>query len=476
MAAGRSSLRRAVLLVVVLSMALLMFRKSTVRYSVRPGPAPSIDDQRRFWYAFHAILKATVPGCKSPIKLDEHPTSLEFHPDNIGNITLPENLMLSKGDRRKLKLAHARFLRLLAPPDGPVLPFQKRTRGIVSTASKAMLPTLVTSIYMLRVTGSKLPVEIFLADRGEHDAFTCGILLRSLNTRCIILDEILSFSPLKEGLMRYQFKIFSLLFSSFEEAFFLDADAFPIHDPARLFTSKPFIATGMVTWPDFWQVTYHPWFFEITAQQLPNTFPIPSTESGQLLISKRTHSKLLLLSAYYNFHGPSYYYPLLSQGHPGEGNKETYVASAMVLNLPFYAVSTRPEVFGYINKNGEWEGGVIIQADPTWEVISRPDRMYGWKGKPAAPSNAFFTFHANLPKLDPIQVFGEGGLAWAADGSPQRMWGTARDSILRVGADIEKRLWNALERTSCQLEWNFAPWDGRPRLCEKIRRFIRGMA
>lgn len=461
---------------VVLSLILLTFRKSTIRYSVRPGPAPSIDDQRRFWYAFHAILKATEPGCKVPIKLEERPQPLEFQPDNIGNTTLPENLKLEEGDKRKLKLAHARFLRLLAPPDGPVLPFQRRTRGIVSTASKLMLPTLVTSIYMLRVTGSKLPVEIFLADRREHDAFTCGILLRSLNTRCIILDEILSFSPLQEGLMKYQFKIFSLLFSSFEEAFFLDADAFPIHDPARLFTSKPFISTGMVTWPDFWQVTYHSWFFEITAQRVPNSFPIPSTESGQLLISKQTHSKLLLLSTYYNFYGPSYYYPLLSQGHPGEGDKETYVAPAMILGLPFYAVSTRPEVFGYINKKNEREGGVIVQADPAWEVLSRPDRNYGWRGKPATPSNAFLTFHANLPKLDPIRVFGEGGLAWAADRSPQRMWGTARDSIRRVGVDVEKRLWNALEWTSCQMEWNFAPWDDKPRLCEKIRRFIRGMA
>ncbi|EEQ32405.1 conserved hypothetical protein [Microsporum canis CBS 113480] len=476
MASSRSSFRRSVLLVVVFSVMLFTFRKSAINYSARPGPAPSIDDQKRFWYAFHAIIKASTPGCKAPIKLEEKPEPLEFHPDVIGNITLPENLMLDERDKRKLKLAHSRFLGLLTPPDGPLLPFQRKSRGIVSTASKSMLPTLVTSIYMLRVTGSKLPVEIFLADKREYDAFTCGLLLRSLNSRCIILDEILSFSPLQEGLMKYQFKIFSLLFSSFEEVFFLDADAFPIRDPAPLFTSKPFTSTGMVTWPDFWQITYHPWFFEITSQRLPTSFPIPSTESGQLLISKRSHSKVLLLSAYYNFYGPMYYYPLLSQGHPGEGDKETYIAPSIILDLPFYAVSTRPEVFGYVSQDGDWKGGVIIQADPTWEAVSRPGINYGWKGKPVAPSNAYLTFHANLPKLDPVRVFGEGGLAWTADGKPRRMWGTAKDSILRVGSDVEKRLWKALEKTSCQLEWNFTPWDEKPRLCEKIQRFIQDMA
>ncbi|KAF3483634.1 uncharacterized protein GIQ15_02958 [Arthroderma uncinatum] len=476
MATGRSSFRRSLVLILILSLILLVSHKSVSSYSTRPGPAPSIDDQRRFWHVFHAIIKATAPGCKGPMKLEERPEPLEFHPDVIGNITLPQNLMLEEEDKRKLKLAHARFLRLLAPPDGPVLPFQQRTRGIVSTASKSMLPTLVTSIYMLRVTGLKLPVEIFIADRREYDAFTCGLLFRSLNARCIILDDILSFSPLKEGLRKYQFKIFSLLFSSFEEVLFLDADAFPIRDPSRLFTSKPFTSTGMVTWPDFWQITYHPWFFEITSQRPPTSFPIPSTESGQLLLSKRSHSKLLLLSAYYNFYGPSYYYPLLSQGHPGEGDKETFIAPSMILDLPFYAVSTRPEVFGYTNKGGHWEGGVIIQADPTWEAVSRPDRNYGWKGKPAAPSNAFLTFHANLPKLDPVRVFGEGGLAWTADGQPRRMWGAAKDSVHRVGSDIEKRLWKALEETSCQLEMNFTPWDEQPKLCQKIRKFIHDMA
>lgn len=49
---------------------------------------------------------------------------------------------------------------------------------------------------------------------------------------------------------------------------------------------------------------------------------------------------------YYNTYGPDYYYPLLSQGAAGEGDKETFIAAAHKLNLPYYQVQEFNREFG----------------------------------------------------------------------------------------------------------------------------------
>ncbi|PGH02520.1 hypothetical protein AJ79_07633 [Helicocarpus griseus UAMH5409] len=437
---------------------------------------PTTPDHGKFWTAFHAILKAAEPRCKSPERIEEHPAAIGFKPDEVDHVTLPEHIIVDKEDRAVLKKAHSRFISLLASSKAPKLHYRPGTKGIVSTAGGQHLPVLVTSLHMLRKTGSNLPAEIFVADKSEYDDYVCGVLLPSMNAKCVILADILDYSPLDEGLKKYQFKIFSLLFSSFEQVLFLDADAFPMHDPIHLFTSEPFLSTGMVTWPDFWQVTYHPSFFEVSSQKVPTGFSHASTESGQVLISKKTHTQMLLLSAYYNFYGPSHYYPLLSQGHPGEGDKETFIAPAMILHLPFYAVSTGPAVFGYRKPDGQWEGGVILQADPVWDSHLSKGESYGWHDKPDAPPESFMTCHANLPKLDPHSVFGEKGLAWNVEGKPQRMWGPVHDMVAKVGFDIEKRLWGELKNTACELEGKFPSWNDKPKLCETIGQFVAYMA
>ncbi|EAS37068.3 alpha-1,2-mannosyltransferase [Coccidioides immitis RS] len=467
--------RRSLLLLTIAILLFLTLRRSYVPENLGLASRPSTADHGKFWVKFHDILKATAPACNSPKRLEEHPAAIGFKPDLVDNVTLPEHIVVEQGDRDKLKKAHSRFMELLSAPGAPRLAYKPRTRGIVSTAGGSFLPVVVTSLHMLRQTGANLPVEIFIADPSEHDKYICDTLFPALNARCITLSKILDHSPLVEGLKKYQFKIFALLFSSFEEVLFLDADAFPMHDPSRLFASEPFASHGLVTWPDFWQVTYHPSFFEITSQPLPKGFEHASTESGQVLVSKKSHSKMLLLSAYYNFYGPSHYYPLLSQGHPGEGDKETFIAPARILNLPFYAVSTGPGVFGYRKPDGGWEGGVIMQADPVWDSRLKKGEVYGWGGKPNAPPGTFITCHANLPKLEPVRVFGEGGLAWTQDNKPKRMWGAAEEMIDRIGHDVEKDLWRALKSTACDLEGKYKPWNEQPKLCEKIKKFIVDM-
>jgi alpha 1,2-mannosyltransferase len=56
------------------------------------------------------------------------------------------------------------------------------------------------------------------------------------------------------------------------------------------------------------------------------------------------------------------------------------------------------------------------------------------------------------------------------------MWSPAGDMIARVGSDVEKVLWTELKATACDMEGRFRPWDGKPKLCEKIGKFIDEMS
>ncbi|PGH21640.1 hypothetical protein AJ80_03073 [Polytolypa hystricis UAMH7299] len=468
--------RRRSIPIIVLGLFLLYTFRDSNRFSLTPNVShPTTEDHGRFWSSFHELLEAAEPKCKSPERIVDHPEAIGFKPDEVHKLTLPEHIKVETEDREVLKKAHSLFMQVLSSVTSPRLAYRKGTRGIVSTAGGSQLPVFVTSLHMIRRTGSKLPVELFVADASEYDEYVCEELFPTLNARCVVLDDILQSSPLREGLKKYQFKIFSLLFSSFEDVMFLDADAFPMSNPDLLFTSEPFKSKGMIIWPDFWQVTFHPSFFEITSQPVPTSFRHSSTESGQFIVSKKTHEQVLLLSTYYNFYGPSHYYPLLSQGHPGEGDKETFVPPALILNKPYYAVSTGPAVFGYDDGNGGWRGGVMMQINPIWDSKLAPGEVYAWTDKPNAPPNSFLTCHANLPKIEPQEAFGENGLVWTADGKPKRMWGSAENMIDRIGIDIEAQLWVELKNTACKLEGNWGPWEGKPRLCGKIKQFIHDM-
>jgi alpha 1,2-mannosyltransferase len=130
--------------------------------------------------------------------------------------------------------------------DPPALNFETGTRGIVNSAGGAYFPALLVSLLMLRRTGSTLPVEIFLATQSEYEFQACSTTFHALNAKCIILSTFLTNPTLNFSLENYQIKISAILFSSFEEVLFLDADNFPIHPPEQLFTSEPFISSHLI--------------------------------------------------------------------------------------------------------------------------------------------------------------------------------------------------------------------------------------
>ncbi|KAL4926452.1 alpha-mannosyltransferase [Aspergillus undulatus] len=412
-----------------------------------------------------------MPKCDPPLRLGNAPSVRveESDPDNR-----PEMLDMLPEEVEEMKNAHTKFLdaiRIVAPR----LPYVPSTRGIISTAGGSYLPVLVISLRMLRRTGSELPVEVFLANDDEYEPYICDVVLPSLNARCVVLSHIFDAAPSVVTIEKYQFKLFAMLFSSFEEILFLDADSFPLLKPEALFTNEPFRSKGMVTWPDFWASTVSSYYYTIASKQPPEpgSPPKQSSESGEILISKKSHTKTLLLATYYNLWGPNYYYPLLSQGAAGEGDKETFVAAAEIANEPYYQVSEGIVAMGHSKDRGRgFAGSAMVQFDPSEDYALRNSANPKYTtANDETPRPSFI--HANFPKFDPATVFEphEVNPAFDDDGKYTRAWTIPPNVIEDFGSDVEKHYWGEILWTACELDGRFRSWSGKVGVCAGVKRY-----
>ncbi|KAJ5980038.1 Alpha-mannosyltransferase [Penicillium waksmanii] len=414
----RSILRVRTLLAALLLASFLVWSFS--RYTSAPTldfgrTVPDLTTaQQSFWRSLHILLEQHGPDTNPLVEDIKAPTE-GFNADDNAR-PRPDYVLVAREDVDTMREAHSNFLNALnSKPESSTkssnlhLQYIPGTKGIVSTAGGSYLPVLVISLRMLRRTGSRLPMEVFLADEEEYEEYICDVVLPSLNARCIILSTILDASLPTAKITKYQFKPFAMLFSSFEEILFLDADAFPLNAPEKIFTSTPFKTTGMITWPDFWSSSVSPTFYEISHTTPPAMNLRASTESGEFVLSKRTHSLTLILATYYNYYGPSHYWPLLSQGAAGEGDKETFVAAAMALGEPFYQVSQAICALGHRTAGGSgMAGSAMAQFDPVQDYARRSAR----EGKGVASGGGdkpdVFFIHANFPKFNPATIFQSG--------------------------------------------------------------------
>lgn len=424
-------------------------------------------DRKRFWRDFHALLDKYAPDAdevKEEIKAPTNGFKASDPPPR------PEYVKVSPGNIVTMKETHTAFVGAIMKKP-PRLPYVPGTRGLVSTGGGAYLPVLVISLRMLRRTGSKLPMEVFLADEDEHEPHICDVVLPSLNARCVILSHILEEAP--ANIQKFQFKPFAMLFSSFEEILFLDADAFPLDKPETLFRSDPFRSQKMVTWPDFWASSASPIFYEIVGQPVPPMELRQSTESGEILISKKSHLRTLLLCAYYNYWGPSHYYPLLTQGAAGEGDKETFLAAAIAMNEPFYQVSEPIVALGHRSGDG-MAGSAMAQFDPTQDFALTRKHKYRIKGDKAPAPRVFF-IHANFPKFNPATIFTKQLInpTFDDEGYYTRAWTIPEQVIAEFSAkvDVEKAFWREILWTACELETKFRSWEGKTDICAGVKEY-----
>lgn len=320
-------------------------------------------------------------------------------------------LTLEQNEIDALKESHSKFMKKM-DKDWPKELLDYNTfndfmkgDGIVYLGGGKYDQLVFLSVKLLRDHGSRLPVEVIVLKKEEYNVDFCDRILPTLNGRCKLMTDYIPQSffdtilenakKLSEGrsdedphmdpmmALGYQLKNMAIFISSFERILYLDADNLPIRNPDILFQNKPFTDHHMILWPDLWRRSTSPTFYEITGQSIDpkhrvrnsyakgdgrgmsndykeysfhdtkGTIPEASSETGQFMLNKRVHFKTLMLSMYYNYYGPLFYYPLLSQGAAGEGDKETFIAAAHRLGLPYYQVTEFNREFGPIDKNSK---------------------------------------------------------------------------------------------------------------------------
>jgi len=453
--------------------------------------------QVTFWRSFYPQLAAHAPNCDPLIHPGNH--HLETGYNATQKRPRPDYIRMTGHQLHALHASHQSFvdeIKTEAWQWRPYnLPYIPKTRGIVTTAGGSYLPIAVISIRMLRETGSQLPVEVVLANQEEWDPQICDIVFPTLlNTRCVVLQDIFDAAGQNESIKidKYQYKIMSILFSSFEQVLFMDSDCFPIYDPEQLFLTDPFSSTGLVLWPDFWFPSESPFFFEISGIKEPLVHVRPSTEAGEILYSKPKHELSLLLATYYNYYGPAFYYPLQSQGEYGEGDKETFYWAAIALKEPVYSVSTMVNALGSVTilgvpqPEGDVRGSAMAQHDPIMDLAMRDrhrNKDDGDTNEQAVPGKAAtsapnlrtrprpYFVHANFPRLNPATIFqeearGGGSPTRDVNGTHVRIWQqTEAAAIEEFGYDLERRLWNEIRLTACEYEGEFLAWAGISDIC-----------
>ncbi|KAG7291267.1 hypothetical protein NEMBOFW57_001279 [Staphylotrichum longicolle] len=284
-----------------------------------------------WWVEFFTRLESTRVTARA-VKIKDWDAAINWKPDI--NVTREDIVKLRGDDEAKFRQSHASLVDQLAL-FASHLPYEANTTGIVTTAGVANFGQVISLVLMTRRTGSRLPIQIFLDSSSPWVDLVCAKTMPRYNATCLSLDDTWAgMGRLVPKFVRFQWKFVSIIASTFQNVLFLDADCLPVMNPDAIFGqgAEPFTSAGLITWPDFWTPTVSPLFYRIAGgMDVPPLASRASSESGMIVYDKARHADSLLLAAYYNYNGPKHYYPLLSQHAAGEGDKETFLQAALVL-------------------------------------------------------------------------------------------------------------------------------------------------
>ena len=356
-------------------------------------------------------------------------------------------------------------------------------RGIVILAGGKYSSFAATGMGMLREVGSALPVEVWMKDEHEEKAGWCKDIEQD-GMVCRRLSDYMDVASLQHG---YQLKINSILFSSFEQVLFLDADNVPVKNPDPVFEAKTFKDTGIVLWPDYWKHTGSPLLpYEVgLAEEASEMLRQDQTaESGQLVWDKKRHWKVsmfltlksrsvlgcaeaksltqaLCLTAYYNYYGPTHYYTLISQGWAGWGDKDTFPVALRSLQQDYYMV---PHKLKTLFVNGTDHGIGMLQADPTNTEKFQPMFLHSniikWSIRD------FLCIKCDKDKEPVLKSFLEKSDSAINPHLKDHERIFNGDDMQAMGIDPEPLIWKSMEHTACRSVWK------DEELCTRTRKHM----
>lgn len=177
-------------------------------------------------------------------------------------------------------------------------------RGIVVTAGNNQAAHLKTLIYSLRVLGCTLPIEVMYLD---DDDLGVDVQRELAGLDGVITREI---APMVDDdgwkLAGWAVKPFAILFSSFREAIFIDADSMFFKDPETLFEDEDYKRTGALFFKDraLWRDSKRDWLkkvlpIPISANVLESRYWKGESgqmqESGVIVVDKWRHFIAMLI-------------------------------------------------------------------------------------------------------------------------------------------------------------------------------------
>lgn len=230
---------------------------------------------------------------------DSHPPNLimergDFKGGQLAKATVPllaDYLDITSDEAQYMRDEHASVVEAL--PEYPLGAFSGR--GIIILAGGKYSEIAATTLGMTRLLGSRLPVEIWMIDRVEAQEGWCDEMAAQGGMVCRFVSDYLQ--DMSAFSHHYQLKIAAIMFSSFAEVLYLDADSMPVVNTDPVFDSPAYVDTGAVLWPDYWKATESPYTPYITGQNGTKATSVPdiqTVDSGQMLWNKQKHWKVRL--------------------------------------------------------------------------------------------------------------------------------------------------------------------------------------
>ncbi|KAH3681989.1 hypothetical protein WICPIJ_007060 [Wickerhamomyces pijperi] len=445
-------------------------------------------------------------------------------------------LQINQDEFQELQKSHATFSSHVTDYLGDETSSQEiqfQGDGILYVGGGKFNWLVLLSLKQLRNLGSIVPVEVFIPIKDERKSSGfCEELFPKFNAKCIFMsqyfpsDEREFINNVSNG---YQYKSLALFVSSFERVLMLDSDNFALTNPDLFFVNEPFKSHHFLIWPDFWRRSVSPSFYELagievsstekvrdsyrdgrghtenlkTEQEvfekvsyhdLKGTIPEASSEAGQLLVNKKVHLKSILMSVYYNFNGPKFYYPLLAQGQAGEGDKDTFIAAAHYWNLPYYQIGEYVREFGdprdtkKFQESGEidFEINAMGQYDPILDYLQslEPEKFKSDFPYDSKKNNYYMhkykeskvgLLHTNLPKLYPWELLRNSQVRTIldVDGNKKRLYTLLQEEL---GYDMELQIWEIMQSFLCDYGSIFPETSeaGVNRFSEILSKLFRG--
>ena len=424
----------------------------------------SMTTAHTFWKGiFDTFDKYKMDLGKDPENAVSYVDKLKQKQGPLNKEVLLSKAIVSSELMKHLKEKHSGVVEDL-PSVMPGSVYNKGSKGVVIIGGGKFSWLAYLALVQLRNVGSKLPVEIVMPSRADYEKELefCENTLPEMQASCVVLPDTLGEAVMKNRkFASYQFKALALVVTSFEHILLLDSDNMIVSNPDEIFESKLYHQYGMITWPDYWKRTISPLFYDVAEIEVNenkrvryNRFPlynapnvrsniytdqereeVPfhdlqgsiaelSTESGQLIINKHTHGKTILLALYYNFYEPNLFYKLFSLGEQGEGDKDTFVAAAVVTRQDYYQVKSFIKTFGYADSDDKFQGVSMGQRNPlidrkhyedhvlallekdsfkSLSIADQIEQMKKFENEDFDQHNSIplFTVHCNYPKLDP---------------------------------------------------------------------------